>query len=166
MSGGSGDESELDSILAFTDDEIIRWMAISGPGFLPQQLDKAISTIRTMTVVGRALLPPSMRPSWGLATDFLIEGQDHLTELKTGLARRELGLNEALDLQHQACRSLERFTGTIRQATHTPSGSKAARVNERLIATAEMTQTLLGWTRGGIQALFRETDHPLRSPVR
>lgn len=164
--GGDGDESELESILAFTSEDIVRWLAISGPGFLPQQLDKAASTVRTMTVVGRALLPCSMRRSWGLATDFLTEVQDRLSELKSGLARRELCLDQALDLQLQACQHLERFAGALRQAAQGPHGPKAGRVSERLIATAEMTQTLLGWTRGGIEALFRETDHPLHSPVR
>ncbi|BBJ37381.1 hypothetical protein SSPO_000990 [Streptomyces antimycoticus] len=85
-SSGAGDVSGLEWMLPLGEDSLLQWLAISGPGYLPRRLDKSTSTIRTMTVVGRALLPHSMRAYWGLATDFLTASNDHLMRLKAGLA--------------------------------------------------------------------------------
>ncbi|KAK1184376.1 hypothetical protein B7755_043545 [Streptomyces sp. NBS 14/10] len=159
-------ECQLEWLLPFNDDSLLRWLAISGPGYLPRQLDKAISTIRTMTVVGRAPLPESMRAYWGLSTDFLSEASSRLTRLKTGLAQHELTRDAALDLQDAAHTGIEQFLGTLHQATQLPHDPRAGRVTERLISTSEMLLTLLGWARQSVEQLFADTDHTHRCPTR
>ncbi|MFK4272589.1 hypothetical protein [Streptomyces milbemycinicus] len=163
---GEGDQCQLEWLLPFNDDSLLRWLAISGPGYLPRQLDKAISTIRTMTVVGRALLPESMRAYWGLATDFLSEASSRLTRLKTGLAQHELTRDAALALQDAAHTAIEQFLGTLHQATQNPHAPQAGRVTERLISTGEMVLTLLGWARESVEQLFADTDHTHHCPTR
>ncbi|MYU17480.1 hypothetical protein GTZ78_44040, partial [Streptomyces sp. SID8361] len=101
-SSGEEDASGLEWMLPFGKDSLLQWLAISGPGYLPRQLDKSTSTIRTITVVGRALLPHSMRTYWELATDFLTASNDHLMRLKAGLAHHELTREAALAAHHAA----------------------------------------------------------------
>ncbi|MGW7020228.1 hypothetical protein ACWGGS_12885 [Streptomyces decoyicus] len=163
---GEQDTSHLAWLLPSTGDSLIQWLAVSAPGYLPQQLDKAMSTIRTMTVVGRALLPESLRPCWGLATDFLTECRDNLVRLKTGLAHRELTREEALTLQYRVRTGIGQVRGTLRQANRSMQGPDAACVIERLISTSEMILILLGWTRQGIEQLFADTEQTLQCPTR
>ncbi|MEU7246294.1 hypothetical protein [Streptomyces sparsogenes] len=165
-SGDEGAESQLEWLLPFSGDSLVQWLAISGPGYLPRQLDKATSTIRTMTVVGRALLPESMRIYWGLATDFLSDASSRLTRLKTGLAHHELTRDAALALQEAARTGIEQFLGTLRKAVQMPHGPRADRVIERLIGTGEMVLTLLGWARESVEQLFADTDHTRHCPTR
>ncbi|MEU5930934.1 hypothetical protein ABZ817_47180, partial [Streptomyces antimycoticus] len=140
-SSGEGDASGLEWMLPFGKDSLLQWLAISGPGYLPRQLDKSTSTIRTMTVVGRALLPHSMRAYWGLASDFLTASNDHLMRLKAGLAHRELTREAALAAHHAAHTGLGQFLGTLRQAAQAPNDPQTGRVIERLISTGEMVLT-------------------------
>ncbi|MGW7759045.1 hypothetical protein ACWGK6_47555 [Streptomyces violaceusniger] len=165
-SSGEGNVSGLEWMLPFGKDSLLQWLAISGPGYLPRQLDKSTSTIRTMTVVGRALLPYSMRAYWGLATDFLTASNDHLMRLKAGLAHRELTREAALAAHHAAHTCLGQFLGTLHQAAQAPNDPQTSRVIERLISTGEMVLTLLEWARQSIEQLFSDTDRSLRCPTR
>ncbi|WP_413812741.1 hypothetical protein [Streptomyces sp. OE57] len=165
-SSGQGNVSGLEWMLPFGKDSLLQWLAISGPGYLPRQLDKSTSTIRTMTVVGRALLPHSMRAYWGLATDFLTASHDHLMRLKAGLAHRELTREAALAAHHAAHTGLGQFLDTLHQAAQAPNDPQTSRVIERLISTGEMVLTLLEWARQSIEQLFSDTDRSVRCPTR
>ncbi|MDN3058957.1 hypothetical protein PH213_31345 [Streptomyces sp. SRF1] len=164
-SSDEADASELEWLLPFGEDSLLQWLAISGPGYLPRQLDKSTSTIRTMTVVGRALLPHSVRTYWGLATDFLTTSSDHLMRLKTGLAHHELTREAALAVHHAAQMCLGQFLGTLHQAAQAPNDPQTSRVIERLVSTGEMVLTLLDWARQSIEELFADTDRSLRCPA-
>ncbi|MFK4272620.1 hypothetical protein [Streptomyces milbemycinicus] len=119
-----------------------------------------------MTVVGRALLPESMRAYWGLATDFLSDASSRLTRLKTGLAQHELTQDAALALQEAVQTGIEQFLGTLRKAAQMPHSRQTGRVIERLVSTGEMVLTLLGWARQSVEQLFADTDHARHCPTR
>ncbi|MFG2351664.1 hypothetical protein [Streptomyces phaeochromogenes] len=155
----------LEAVLRDAADSIAHWLALAAPHNLSHQLNKAISTTRTMTVVGRALLPESMRAHWGLAADFLAESYLHLTHLKSGLVHHALDRQEALSLHTRARSGIATFQAALQHVLPTlPAGSKPHHVIERLLATVEMLLLLLDWSRDSIVRLFDERDLPAQIP--
>ncbi|MFJ2217303.1 hypothetical protein ACIQVO_00425 [Streptomyces sp. NPDC101062] len=154
----NGHWGHLDEALREAADSIAPWLALRSLYALPHQLDKAITTTRTMTVVGRALLPDSMRIPWGLASDFLAECNTDLARLKNGLLRRDLGREEAMALHSRAVAGISNFRAAFQHALHVTSHPKAHQVGERLISTAEMLILLLRWTRDSITHIFNDTE--------
>ncbi|CAM5304497.1 hypothetical protein [Streptomyces aurantiogriseus] len=111
-----------------------------------------------MTVVGRALLPESMRAPWGLAADFLTESHLHLTQLRGGIVHRTIDRDEALSLHGHARTGITTFQATLQHTLDTtPPSSKAHLVMTRMFATAEMLLLLLRWTRDSIEHLYDDT---------
>ncbi|WP_046498529.1 hypothetical protein [Streptomyces odonnellii] len=156
----NGHWGHLDTALREAADSIAPWLALRSLFVLPHQLDKAITTTRTMTVVGRALLPDSMRIPWGLASDFLTDCNAHLARLKHGLLRRDLSRQEAIALHDRALADITNFRAAFQQALCTTTHPKAHQVGERLVSTAEMLVVLLRWTRDSITYIFEDSECP------
>lgn len=150
----------LEVTLRAAAESIAPWLALRGLFALPHQLDKAITTTRTMTVVGRALLPDTMHIYWGLASDFLADCNADLTRLKQGLLRREITREDAMAVHQRAFADITKFRTAFQQSLNTTANPKAHRVGERLISTAEMLILLLGWIHDSIAYIFNETDCP------
>lgn len=161
----NGHWAHLDTALREATDSIAPWLALRSPFALPHQLDKAITTTRTMTVVGRALLPDSMRIPWGLASDFLAECNADLVRLKHGLLRRDLSSQEAVALHDRALADINNFRAAFQQALYTATHPKAHQVGERLVSTSEMLVVLLRWTRDSITYIFKDSECPTTVPV-
>jgi hypothetical protein len=160
-----GQWAHLEAVLREAADSIAHWVALVGPHTLSQQLTKAISTTRTMTVVGRALLPDSMSAPWGLAADFLTESHLHLTQLRGGIVHRTIGRHEALALHARAHGDVTTFQAALQHTlAATASGSKAHLVMSRLLATTEMLLLLLRWNRDSIEHLFDDIDRSSHVP--
>ena len=162
---GGAQWEHLESVLREAADSIAPWLALRGLYALPHQLDKAITTTRTMTVVGRALLPDDMRIPWGLASDFLIDSNGDLTRLKHGLVQRSLSREEALALHNRVVTGITNFRAAFQQSLGRTTIRKAHQVGERLIATAEMLILLMRWTRDSIDHIFDDSDCPTSVPV-
>ncbi|MXM68944.1 hypothetical protein GR925_37525 [Streptomyces sp. HUCO-GS316] len=157
--------AHLEAVLREAADSIAHWVALAAPHTLSHQLTKAISTTRTMTVVGRALLPDSMDAPWGLAADFLAESHLHLTQLRGGIVHRTIDRPEALALHARACGGIATFQAALEYTLKTaPPGSKAHLVMTRLLATTEMLLLLLRWTRDSIEYLFDDSDRSSHLP--
>lgn len=150
----------LDTALREAADSIAPWLALRSLYALPHQLDKAITTTRTMTVVGRALLPDSLRIPWGLASDFLADCNADLARLKLGLLRQDLSRQEAMTLHNRAVANITNFRDAFQQCLNTTSHPKTQQVGERLISTAEKLILLLSWTLDSIAHIFNDTDCP------
>ncbi|MFI8076270.1 hypothetical protein ACIF85_47365 [Streptomyces sp. NPDC086033] len=160
-----GQWAHLEAVLREAADSIAHWVVLAGPHTLSQQLTKAISTTRTMTVVGRALLPDTMSAPWGLAADFLTESHLHLTQLRGGIAHRTIGRLEALALHARAHGGVTTFQAALEHTlATTPSGTKAHLVMTRLLATTEMLLLLLRWNRESIEHFFDDSDCPSHVP--
>jgi hypothetical protein len=157
--------AHLEAVLREAADSIAHWVVLAGPHTLSQQLTKAISTTRTMTVVGRALLPDSLSAPWGLAADFLTESHLHLTQLRGGIIHRTIGRDEALALHARSHGGVSTFQAALQHSVNaTAPGSKAHVVMTRLLATTEMLLVLLRWNRDSIEHLFDDSDHPSHAP--
>ncbi|GHH83824.1 hypothetical protein GCM10018793_46850 [Streptomyces sulfonofaciens] len=155
----------LDAALRQALDGIAPWLALKTPYALPHQLDKAAGTTRTMTVVGRALLPDSMRLHWGLASDFLDDCHARLIRLKKGLMQRSLSRDEAMALHHRVVAGMANFRAAVQQSVDAASDARTRQVGERLVATAEMLTLLLRWIRDSIEHIFDDTGCPTSVPV-
>ncbi|CAL9329414.1 hypothetical protein SUDANB106_00040 [Streptomyces sp. enrichment culture] len=165
--GGSIEQwGQLEAVLRDATDSIAHWLALRTPSALPHQLNKAITTTRTMTVVGRALLPESMRSAWGLASDFLSESHKDLVHLRNGVVHRAIGRQEALALHSRAQDGMSTFCAALECSLRTTPSPKARQVGARLLATAEMLSLLLKWTHDSIEYLFDDSGCPARMPAR
>lgn len=160
-----GHWTNLDAALREAADSIAPWLALRSLHALPHQLDKAITTTRTMTVVGRALLPDAMRIPWGLASDFLADCNTDLTRLKHGLLHRSLSRQEAVDLHSRAASGVTNFRAALLQALRSTDQPRAHQVGERLVSTAEMLCLLLKWTGDSINYIFSDIECPTAVPV-
>ncbi|MEU6068607.1 MULTISPECIES: hypothetical protein [Streptomyces] len=157
--------AHLEAVLREAADSIAHWLALSAPHTLSQQLSKALSTTRTMVVVGRALLPDSLSAPWGLAADFLTESHLHLTQLRGGILHRTLDRQEALGLHTGARSGIATFQAALEHTLQTTApGSKAHLVMNRLLSTGEMLLLLLRWTRESIDHLFDDMDRHSQVP--
>lgn len=157
--------AHLEAVLREAADSIAHWVALAAPHTLSQQLSKAISTTRTMTVVGRALLPDSMRAPWGLAADFLAESHLSLTQLRGGIVHRTVDRQEALALHARARSSITTFQAALQHTVKAfPPDSKAHLVMTRMLSTTEMLLVLLRWTRDSIEYLFDDGDRSSHVP--
>ncbi|MBG7696614.1 hypothetical protein HCJ76_00480 [Streptomyces sp. MC1] len=147
--------THLEAVLREAADSIAHWVALAGPHTLSQQLTKAISTTRTMTVVGRALLPDNLSGPWGLAADFLTQSHMDLTQLRGGLAHRAIERHEALALHARAYANVTTFQAALQHTlAASPPRSKAHMVMTRLLATTEMLLLLLQWNRNSLEHFF------------
>ncbi|MGI5338566.1 hypothetical protein ACQEVS_14760 [Streptomyces sp. CA-181903] len=155
--------AHLEAVLREAADSIAHWVALAAPHTLSQQLNKAVSTTRTMMVVGRALLPDSMRAPWGLAADFLTESHLNLTQLREGVVCCTVDRQEALALHARARSRITHFQAALQHTLKaSPPGSKAHLVMTRLLATTEMLLLLLRWAYDSIECFF--FDGSDRSP--
>ncbi|GHD52149.1 hypothetical protein [Streptomyces galbus] len=157
--------THLEAVLREAADSIAHWVALTGPHTLYQQLTKALSTTRTMTVVGRALLPNDLSGPWGLAADFLTQSHLALTQLRGGLAHRTIERHEALALHAHAYGSVATFQAALQHTlATTPPRSKAHMVMSRLLATTEMLLLLLQWNRNSIEHFFNDSGSTANVP--
>ncbi|MFF9765478.1 hypothetical protein ACF1GT_02465 [Streptomyces sp. NPDC014636] len=154
--------AHLEAVLREAADSTSHWLALAAPHTLSQQLGKALSTTRTMAVVGRALLPDSLRTPWGLAADFLTESHLYLTQLKGGILHRALDRPEALGLHAGARSGIATFQAALEHTLRTVApGTKEHMVMSRLLSTAEMLLLLLRWTHDSIERLYDDSEqHP------
>ncbi|MFE6166155.1 hypothetical protein ACFQ7F_45510 [Streptomyces sp. NPDC056486] len=150
----------LDAALREAADSIAPWLALRRLHALPHQLDKAITTTHIMTVVGRALLPDTMRIPWGLASDFLADCNSDLAQLKHGLLHRNLSRQEAVTLHSRTVAGITNFRAALQQCLRTTEQPRVHHVGGHLVSTAEMLITLLKWTGDSITHIFNDTECP------
>lgn len=158
-------QDHLDAVLREATQGLEHWLALKTPTALPHQLDKAISTTRTVGVVGRALMPDGMARQWALASDFLAQGHEGLISLKRGIVQRTLNREDALNLQREVECDFRRFRDVLGHFIYSTDSEKARNIGFRLLGTAEMLTILLGWTRTSINHLFDECDWMPPVPV-